>query len=53
MLMNHPEEAEVLMILEMRGELLSRVCEQARGGEIWYPSSRLTFAISRTVRPEK
>lgn len=53
MLMNHPEEAEVLMILEMRGELLSCVCEQARGGEIWYPSSRLTFAISRTVRPEK
>lgn len=41
------------MILEMRGELLSRAYEQARWDEIWYTNSRLTFAISRTVLPEK
>lgn len=39
--------------LDMRGEVLSCVCEQARWAETWCTGSRLTFAISGTARPEK
>lgn len=39
--------------LDMRDEVLSRVCEQGRWAETWCTGSRLTFAISGAARPEK